>query len=77
MSTPNKYAPEVSLKPPCCPYCSTELPEVSTYQWTKQIGAGLAITLAIYCPNVTCRKLMGTQMMIVAHAEESMIARPS
>jgi hypothetical protein len=70
MSTANKYAPAVNLQPPGCPYCSTPLPEVSTFQWVKQIGGGLGVMLCIYCPNADCRKIMGTQIMIVPHAEE-------
>ena len=78
MSTANKYAPAVNVQPPRCPYCQTPLPEVNTYQWTKQTAAGLVITLCIYCPNTECSRMMGTQMLIIPHAEEgSMIARPS
>lgn len=78
MSTPNKYTPTANVQPPRCPHCSADLPEVSTYQWTKQIaqGEGVVITLAIYCPNSECRKLMGTQMLIVQHAEEQGVIRP-
>lgn len=78
MSTPNKYQPDSNtpIPVPCCPHCGQDLPEVSTYQWTKQIAQGVVITLAIYCPNAECRKLMGTQMLIVQHAEEQGMIHP-
>jgi hypothetical protein len=78
MSTPNKYAPATNGQPPRCPYCSAELSEVNTYQWVKQLAIGIGMTLAIYCPDVSCRKLLGTQIMIVPHAEEQgSIVKPS
>jgi hypothetical protein len=76
MSTPNKYAPAANVQPPRCPYCDTELPEVSTYQWVKQLTNGLGITLCVYCPNAECRRIIGTQIMIVPHAEERSIVGP-
>ena len=76
--TPNKYSPQTNVQPPRCPYSSTDLLEVNAYQWTKAIAIGMGVTLCIYCPNVDCRKMLGTQILIVPHAEEaSMIARPS
>jgi hypothetical protein len=78
MSTPNKYSPENNVQPPRCPHCSGELLEVSTYQWTKQISTGLALILSVYCPVAECRKLLSSQVFIVAGAaEETRIARPS
>ena len=77
MNTPNKYAPETNVLPPRCPHCSTDLPEVRTYQWIKQLGQGLAIMLCIYCPNAECRKVISTQILIVPHAEERSIVAPS
>lgn len=78
MSTPNKYAPHANVQPPRCPYCSHELHEVSAYNWTLQVAMGLGVMLAMYCPNATCRKIIGTQIMLVPHAqEESAIERPS
>jgi hypothetical protein len=70
MSAPNKYAPETNLQPPRCPYCSADLLEVSTYQWTKQVAVGLGVMLCMFCPNVECRKIIGTQILLVPHAEE-------
>lgn len=76
MSTANKYAPQTNVQAPKCPYCSIELPEVGTYQWVKQIAGGLGVMLCIYCPNAECRKILGTQIMIVPHAEEHSIVGP-
>ena len=78
MSTPNKYSPETNVLPPRCPHCAAELPEVSAYQWAKQIAIGMGVTLCIYCPNLECRKILGTTILIVPHAQEaSGIVRPS
>lgn len=78
MTTPSKYAPQTNVQPPRCPHCATDLPEVSTYEWTKQIsgGQGLAMMFAIYCPNAECRKLLHTQIFIVAAAQEPSMIRP-
>jgi hypothetical protein len=77
VSIPNKYAPAVNVQPPRCPHCSTELPEISTFQWTRQISTGLCLILSAYCLNAECRKLLATQLFIVAGAvEESSIVRP-
>lgn len=77
MSTPNKYQPKTNVLPPRCPHCKADLEEVSRYQWTAQLGAGLAMILGLMCPNSECRMLLHSQILIVPHAEESMIARPS
>ena len=76
MSIPNKYAPETNVQAPHCPYCSTKLTGVCTYQWTTQVSVGLGILLAMYCPNAECLKIIGTQIMIVPHAEERTIVGP-
>ena len=70
MATPNKYAPETNLQPPHCPYCSYVLEGICTYQWTTQVSIGLGVMLAMYCPNPECRKIIGTQILVVPHAEE-------
>jgi hypothetical protein len=77
VSTANKYAPATNLQVPHCPYCSTKLDGVCTYQWTTQVSVGLGLLLAMYCPNAQCLKIIGTQIMIVPHAmEESSIVGP-
>ena len=76
MSTPNKYAAETNVQAPRCPYCSTILMEVGTYQWTKQIAVGIGVMLCMFCPNAECRKIIGTQILIVPHAEERSIVGP-
>lgn len=76
MSTSNKYAPETNVQPPHCPYCSQVLVAMCTYQWAMQVSVGLGIMLAMYCPNPECRKVIGTQIMIVPHAEERSIVGP-
>jgi hypothetical protein len=70
MSTPNKYSPATNVPPPRCPYCSTDLPMVGTYQWTTQISVGLGVLLCIFCPNAECRKIIGTQILVIPHAAE-------
>jgi len=72
MSTANKYAPETNVQPPRCPHCKTDLIEVSTYQWTKNIagGQGMSIMMAIYCPSAECRALLHTQIFVVQNAQE-------
>lgn len=77
MATPNKYSPETNVQPPRCPYCSTPMPEISTYQWTKAVAMGIGVILAAYCPNAECSKLIGTQILLVPHADEGTIVRPS
>jgi hypothetical protein len=78
MATPNKYAPETNVQPPRCPYYSTDLIGVCTYQWTTQVAIGLGVMLAMYCPNAECRKIIGTQILVVPHAqEERSILAPS
>lgn len=77
MSTPNKYAPAANVQPPRCPYCSHDLAEVSCYSWSMQVAIGLSMMLCMFCPNQECRKIIGTQILIIPHAqEESAIARP-
>jgi hypothetical protein len=64
--------------PPRCPYCATDMPEISCYNWNMQVAMGLGVILAIYCPNGDCRKLIGTQILLVPHqSEESALVRPS
>jgi hypothetical protein len=70
MATPNKYAPAANVQPPRCPYCSTPLSEVSCYSWTMQVAIGLSMMLCMYCVNPDCRKIIGTQILIIPHAEE-------
>lgn len=70
MSTPNKYQPTTNVPPPRCPYCAQDLLEVGAYQWSKQVSVGIAITLCIYCPNLECRKVLGTNTLVVPHAVE-------
>lgn len=78
MSTATKYAPETNAQPPRCPYCSQPLPEVSCYSWSMQVAIGISMMLCMYCPNTDCRKIIGTQIMIIPHAEEqSGLVRPS
>ena len=76
MATPNKYAPDANVQPPHCPYCNHVLAEISAYNWTLQVAMGLGVMLAIYCPNAECRKIIGTQILIVPHAEERSIVGP-
>src|ERR1700752_3607199 len=71
MSTPNKYAPETNVMPPRCPHCGTDMPELATYQWNRQLASGLAIILSAYCPDSECRKLLHTQILIVPNAHEA------
>jgi hypothetical protein len=77
MSTPNKYSPETNVQPPHCPHCSKPLEAMCSYQWAMQISVGLGLMLAMYCPNPECRKILGTQIMIVPHAQESAIVHPN
>lgn len=76
MSTANKYAPETNVQPPHCPHCSKMLEGIATYQWTMQVSVGLGVMLAMYCPNSECRKIIGTQILIVPHAEEQGMIHP-
>jgi hypothetical protein len=73
MSTPNKYSPATNVQPPRCPYCATDLNEVCTFQWTKQVQMGLGLMLCMYCPNMECHKIIGTQILLVPHAEERIV----
>lgn len=78
MTTPSKYSPQTNVQPPRCPHCSADLPEVNTYQWTKQLATGMALMLSVYCRNAECRKMLATQIFIVAGAvEEPSIVRPN
>jgi hypothetical protein len=70
MSTANKYDPETNVQPPHCPHCSQMLVGICTYQWEMQVSVGLGIMLAMYCPNPECRKIIGTQILVVPHAQE-------
>lgn len=76
MSTANKYSPQTNVLPPRCPHCDAELLEVATYQWVKQLAGGLGVMLCMYCPNAECRRILGTQIMIVPQAEERAIVGP-
>lgn len=76
MSTTNKYSAETNVQPPRCPHCSTDLIGMCTYQWTTQVAIGMGIMLAMYCPNTDCRKILGTQILIVPHVEDPSIVRP-
>jgi predicted cobalt transporter CbtA len=71
MSVPNKYAPETNVLPPRCPHCAADLETVRTYQWTTQVAIGMGVLLCMYCPNAECRKILGTQILVVPHAQES------
>jgi hypothetical protein len=35
-----------------------------------QVAIGLSMMLCMYCPNTECRKIIGTQILIIPHAEE-------
>lgn len=76
MATPNKYSAKTNVQPPRCPYCAQDLVAVCTYQWTTQVAIGMGVMLAMYCPNEACRKIIGTQILIVPHAEERSIIGP-
>lgn len=78
MSTPNKYQPPINVPPPHCPHCGTAIDEIRTFQWTKQLGIGVALIFCTYCPSAECLKLIGQQILVVPNAQEqSAIARPS
>jgi hypothetical protein len=70
MSTPNKYSPEVNVQLPRCPHCSAALEAMCSYQWEMQISIGISFMLCMYCPNPECRKILGTQILVVPHARE-------
>ena len=70
MTTTSKYSPETNMQPPNCPHCGKSLEAMCTYQWATQVSVGLGLLLAMYCPNPECRKIIGTQIVIVPHAEE-------
>jgi hypothetical protein len=76
MSHQSRYNPESNIQPPKCPYCSTPLPQVDCYQWTRQAASGLMMIFAINCPNAECKKLLGTQIALIPHAEEHAIVGP-
>lgn len=76
MSTANRYSPQTNVLPPRCPHCAGDLTQIGNYQWERQLANGVAIMLALYCPNAECRKLLQSQIMIVPAAQETGIVRP-
>lgn len=77
MSTANKYSPEVNVQTPNCPHCSQPLEAMCSFQWSMQLAIGVAIMLCMYCPNPECKKVIGTQILVVPGAQEpSRIASP-
>ena len=70
MTTPSKYSPNSNVLPPRCPHCAADLTVISKFQWSAQIAIGMTIIFAVYCPNAECRKVLGTQIMLVPAAEE-------
>lgn len=85
MSTPNKYDPptntpqevESPMPLPRCPHCSHDIEMPALYNWTAQHGQLTQIILTVYCTNLECRKILGTQIMMAAEQPaEPRIQRP-
>jgi hypothetical protein len=87
VSTPNKYTPanntepQPVLIPPNCPHCGKPLADMGCHQWLLEMTGGqLAMVVAAYCPNESCRKVLSAQTMIVqkpGQAERAAIVPPN
>ena len=76
MTTPSKYSPDVNAQVPRCPHCAHDLDAMCSFQWEMQISIGISFMLCMYCPNAECRKILGTQILVVPHAQERSIVGP-
>ena len=62
---------------PCCPHCGQDLEAPALYNWTVNHGPLTQIILSVYCPNIDCRKVIGTQVLMAAEQPaEPRIQRP-
>ena len=72
---------EPEVQPPAplprCPYCSTDLEMPALFNWSFSSGPLTQLVLCVYCSNLECRKILGTQVVMAANAgEEPRISRP-
>lgn len=63
---------------PCCQHCGHVLDAVGTYQWATELPpVGVGYMIAMFCQNPPCRKVLGTQILVVPKtAQPSAIAKP-
>lgn len=62
---------------PRCPHCGTELENPALYNWQFNSPPLTQIILAVYCSNLECRKIIGSQIMMAsAQPEEPRVMRP-
>lgn len=72
--------PEIEAPSPLprCPHCGTELEMPALYNWSFNSGPLTQLVLSVYCSNLECRKILGTQVVMAANqsAEAPRIQRP-